>query len=72
MSILTQPLSANPEGLPKEAEVEVDGGKFTSKRIKPSLTVKGEDKKMTIKELTDSKRVLANAEGKELTFAKKE
>jgi len=62
-------------GLAKDSRVTVDNGKeegtFKHEDKTITLTAQGKDKKMTIKELTDSKLVLANAEGKEVTFTKK-
>jgi uncharacterized protein (TIGR03066 family) len=63
------------EGLPKEPNVTVDGGKqegtYTLADKTLTATVGGKEKKMTVKELTDDKLVLANPEGVEMTFTKK-
>jgi len=63
------------EGLPKEPNVKVDGGKqegsYKQEDKTLTLSTPGKDTKMTIKELTDSKLVLANAESKEVSFTKK-
>jgi uncharacterized protein (TIGR03066 family) len=63
------------QDLPKEANVTVDGGKQegTYKQQDKTITLSagGNDRTMTIKDVSDAKLVLANPENKELTFTKK-
>ena len=64
------------EGLPKDPNVKIDGGKQegTYKQDDKSLTLsaQGKEKKLTLKELTAAKMVLAGPDGKdEMTFKKK-
>ncbi|MCX7666439.1 MAG: hypothetical protein N2112_12940 [Gemmataceae bacterium] len=60
---------------PKGPKIEIDGGKQegTYKQEEKSIitNVKGKEKKLTIKEMSDTKMVLTNSEGKDMTFNKK-
>lgn len=63
------------EGLPQGPNMKIDNGKeegtykLQDKTI--TTTVNGKDKTITVKELTDTKAVLANEKGIEVTFTKK-
>jgi len=63
------------EGLPKDQNVKVDNGKqegtYKHEDKTITITLQGKEKKLTIKESSDSKMVLTNPEGKDMTFTKK-
>lgn len=60
---------------PKGSKIEIDGGKQEGTYKQEDKTIitniKGKEKKMTIKEMSDTKMVLTNSQGKDMTFNKK-
>ncbi len=63
------------EGMPKAPNITFDGGKeegtYKLQDKTLTVTVKGKDKTITVKEVTDTKAVLTNDKGQDLTFTKK-